>query len=690
MGSLGGGKHAAGGRAHHPGLDGLRGVAVLAVVAFHGGIGLRGGALGVDLFLVLSGFLITGLLIGELDRTARVDLGGFWGRRLRRLLPALLVVVAAVVVQGTVVHDTDPRLLRLDALATLGYVANWRFVLADGGYFATFGAPSPLRHAWSLAVEEQWYLLWPPVFWLLWRRLGRRPVALLATLVGLAVASAGLMWRWADDLDRVHYGTDTRAQALLVGAALAVLLRHHPVAVWGDRARRRVRLAGAGGAVVVGWFLVEAQGTAAWLYRGGHLAFAVAAALVVVAALLPEGRVAKVLSQRDLRWLGDLSYGLYLWHWPVFVWLTPDRTGVGVWPTFALRAGVSLALAAASARWVEAPFRDGRVRLPNLGAAAATATALAAGLVVVATAFAPPGGGPITARLGGEPVLPAGFVPGAAASPTTTLPSPPTSALAIAAASSPAPTTAPAPPPVPVLPAAVPDPPDGVLSVAVIGDSTGWTLVWDVPIPRPLRVANGGVLGCGIDPALAVLDGDALHIQTTPVTCDQAPALWLDYLARSHPDVVVLTMGAWEVFDRELPDGSQLRVGTPAWRTWMEASLERAVGAIAAAAPQAAITITDVPCYDERGDFLGGPASPRNDADRVAAVNEALLTYAGANAGRVTLLPMSSWLCDGTTPVGQLDGATLRVDGVHVEGDGAAALWRVDLAPTLLAMVPAP
>jgi peptidoglycan/LPS O-acetylase OafA/YrhL len=672
MGPVGEGARGADDGHRHPGLDGLRGLAIVAVVVFHGGVGFAGGALGVDLFLVLSGYLITTLLVRELRGSGRVDLGGFWVRRLRRLLPALLVVVTVVAVHGALVGGGDPAALRGDALATLGYVANWRFALADGGYFAAFGAPSPLRHAWSLAVEEQWYLLWPPALWGLWRLLGRRPALLTAALLALAGASAGLMARWADDLDRVHYGTDTRAQGLLVGAALAVWLHHRPVGSWVAASRRRAALAAAPALVLVLVAFVVAGGTEPWLYRGGHLAFAGLSAVVLLGALLP-GPVRRGLSLRPLRWLGAVSYGLYLWHWPIFVWLTPSNVGLDRWPLFAVRVAVSLGLAVASARWVERPFRRRHARpLPRPGLAALAATGVVALVVAGSLSVATPDE-PTTA-LAARPELPEGFDLEAA--------------TAAAAVSARTPTT---PPPPTGLPPATPAPPDGVVSVAVVGDSTGWTLAWENPPLAGVRITNGSLLGCGIDPAPIVVADAAVVVEGDPVPCGApAEALWHAGITRAAPDVVLLTMGAWEVFDRWPEGGQRLDVGTPAWSTWMGASLERVTGALVQWAPQAVIAITDVPCFDEREDWLGGPTSPRNDPARVGAVNEVLRSFAAANPDRIAVVPMASWVCPGGVPLAEVDGVTLRPDGVHVADEGAALLWERQLAPAVRALVPAP
>src|SRR3954469_19950995 len=218
---------------HLPALDGVRGVAVAGVLAFHGGVAaLRGGFLGVDAFFVLSGYLITALLLGEERATGRIRLTGFWARRARRLLPALLVLLAAVLAVSRFLLPPDELpALRGDALAALLYVANWRLLHRGGGYFAETAAPSPLQHTWSLAIEEQFYLVWPLLLVaLLGLVRGRDPRTRRAVVLGTCLAGAAasvattVLLRGHVDPDRLYYGTDTRAAALLVGAGLAALL----------------------------------------------------------------------------------------------------------------------------------------------------------------------------------------------------------------------------------------------------------------------------------------------------------------------------------------------------------------------------------------------------------------------------------------------------------------------------------
>jgi peptidoglycan/LPS O-acetylase OafA/YrhL len=383
-----------GGRAlpHQPALDGVRGAAVLAVLLFHGGK-LQGGYLGVDAFFVLSGFLITSLLLAEHASSGRISLRSFWARRARRLLPALgLVLVGVAAYAAFVARPEELAEIRGDALATIGYVANWREILTDGDYWALFRAPSPLQHTWSLAIEEQFYLLWPVLVGLVVAVPRGRDAAgrVLALAISGAVASFALAQLLYDPTDtaRVYYGTDTRLASILVGAALAAwAARHGPVR---SAASRRV-LEGIAAASVVALLAMNltVAGTSAFLYRGGLMLSAVATAAVIAAGVQPaRGPVAAVFSWRPLRGLGLVSYGVYLWHWPLYVWLDEARVGVRGWPLLGARVGVTLVVAVVSYVAVERPIRFGTVprraviRVSPLAAAAVVLT------VVVGTAGA--------------------------------------------------------------------------------------------------------------------------------------------------------------------------------------------------------------------------------------------------------------------------------------------------------------
>ncbi len=373
---------------HVPALDGLRGLAVVAVLAFHGGFSWAvGGYLGVSAFFTLSGYLITSLLVVEWDATGTISLRGFWARRFRRLLPAALVVLAAVALTSVFFADSGQLAsLRADMLAALGNVANWRFVLDDRSYAELFTGPSPLQHYWSLSIEEQFYLVFPLATFLLLRATGGRR-APVATVFGTAMA-ASLAWAWwlsssPTGAEQAYYDTGARAVELLAGALLALVLAGRTGRV--DRHPRL--LAGAGNvalvALAVAWAVVPQ--TSAILHRGGLALHATLVVLVLAAAHVP-GPVASFCSTAPLRAAGRISYGLYLIHWPVFVWLDSARTGLEGTPLFAVRVAVTFVLALASYALVEQPVRLRRV-LPGRRALAGVAVGAT---VVVAMAFIVP------------------------------------------------------------------------------------------------------------------------------------------------------------------------------------------------------------------------------------------------------------------------------------------------------------
>jgi peptidoglycan/LPS O-acetylase OafA/YrhL len=355
-------------------LDGLRALAVTAVIAYHLGAGwLAGGYLGVDLFFVLSGFLITGLLLGEHRTKGAIALGAFWARRARRLLPGLLMlllVLAAAAAAGLLVGVAGPAALRGDVLSTLAYVANWHQLVAGQSYFARFATPSPLAHAWSLAIEEQFYLLWPPALVLMaWlaarhaRRAGAAP-RLIACAAGVGALASATWMGWlaahAASADRLYYGTDTRAFELLAGAALAAAVCGRPEP--GPATRRVLHVTSVGGLGVIGALMVVAGGQnaapARWVFEGG-MALCTLAAVAVLAdiRLTQPGPLGRVLAAAPLRFVGRISYALYLWHWPVICELTSARTGLQGVALDGLRLVVMATLAVSSTLLLEEPLR---------------------------------------------------------------------------------------------------------------------------------------------------------------------------------------------------------------------------------------------------------------------------------------------------------------------------------------------
>jgi peptidoglycan/LPS O-acetylase OafA/YrhL len=366
---------------HLPALDGLRALAVLAVLAYHlGEPWARGGYLGVDLFFVLSGFLITSLLLEEREETGTIALSKFWARRARRLLPALFVMVAAVMVfvvlegqfgQTDFVAAIDLSALRSQAFATLLYVANWQQILVHHSYFAQFSAPSPLDHTWSLAIEEQFYVAWPLVtLGLLAKGLAQRRRLGITVSVAIAVASTALMailFTPGGDPTRVYFGTDTRLGDLAVGTLLAWLTARRPETP--ERVASLLRVAAPLALAGLLALMVTAgnagQFPSDFMFEGGFLGASILCA-IVLADVRREGSVlAKVFSVRPLVAIGLVSYGIYLWHWPVIVLATPASVGVSGTSLLLARLGIIAAFVLASYFLVELPVRR-RVFAPSL------------------------------------------------------------------------------------------------------------------------------------------------------------------------------------------------------------------------------------------------------------------------------------------------------------------------------------
>jgi len=368
---------------YRPALDGLRALAILPVLLYHADATFAtGGFLGVDLFFVLSGYLITSLLVIEARREGAIFLRGFWLRRARRLFPALLVTLLLVsLYAASLASANELARIRADGISTLGYVANWWYIYGGESYFDRFNSPSPLRHTWSLGIEEQWYIFWPIVLAMLFRRHN-------AGLTGLALGSAiGALFSlflmaaiFDPEIDpaRVYYGTDTHAHGLLGGAALAFVLAR-PSGRW--LSPLLPGALGLVGAVVFFGLVIGVNDATPWMYRGGFGLAAVASASMILACVRPETSIFKaVLSLKPLVYIGRISYGLYLYHWPIYVLLLPERVGFEGARLMLLCIVLTFAVAIVSFHCIEMPVRRrGVVGFRALGVAV---TAL---VLVVAT-----------------------------------------------------------------------------------------------------------------------------------------------------------------------------------------------------------------------------------------------------------------------------------------------------------------
>lgn len=348
-----------------PGLDGLRTLAVFAVIAYHLNLTWApGGLLGVSLFFVLSGYLITNILLKQWENTGSIDLTDFWLRRARRLLPALFVMLAGVMFWVMLYAPERMAALKQEALAAIFYISNWYLIFQQVSYFESFGPPSPLGHLWSLAVEEQFYLFWPLLLgWGLHYLRQRKWIIGGTVAVALASAAAmALLYVPGLDPSRVYYGTDTRAFSMLVGAALAI--------VWPSgkmtadlSGKKRLALDGAGsiGLLIVLFMIGRTSQYESSLYQGGLLIFSVAAACVVAVLAHPASILGRFFGWGPLRWLGECSYGIYLWHYPVIILTNPAVNTEGLNLSRTLwQIALSITLAVLSRYLIEEPIRYGR------------------------------------------------------------------------------------------------------------------------------------------------------------------------------------------------------------------------------------------------------------------------------------------------------------------------------------------
>jgi len=705
-----------------PGLDGIRAFAVVAVMAYHNFSWFPGGFYGVDAFFVLSGFLITSLLVSEWQGSGTVRLGTFWARRARRLLPALFVLVAGVgliaAVRPSVFGPVD---LLPTATASIFYSANWFFIAHHASYFTAAGPPSPLLQTWSLAIEEQFYLIWPLIV-LAVLGTGRRrrrqgggtgtgatSHALLSELSGaagsvpvagrphlaieftgpsagdvsrgepasvsererrlewlfllavLGVAGSALLMAvlapFGGTSTRAYYGTDTRAQALLVGAALAVALARWG-AVRGVRGRQAVAaLAITGAAVtVVAWFTISF--TSSLAFHGGFLLVSLAVAAVITGVVqVPGGVVSAVLAWSPLRALGRISYGVYLWYWPVILVMTADRVHATGWLLFAERVAVTILLAALSYRVVEMPVRRGWLPRWRGLVAAPLAAGVALGVVAVAAA---PGFSSATAASGSSiqaasarvPASASGAEPGALGS---------SNAAAVAHVAHP-------------------------VKVLLVGDSMAGSLgvgLEEVAARYGIELVDQGSPGCSVsmDQLIRVLWYTVPP--STPCRPGDPNALlgtWRSWVDSYNPDVVVY-LARGETFDQEV-NGQWENLGEPSFDRYVTGRFSQAVRVLGSRG--AAVVLLTTPYYDSGLQPSGSPW-PEDTPARVT-IDDAIMRRVAkaANRGhppvRATVFDFGSLVSPSGGYQDDVGGVDLRcTDGVHFTPAGGR--W---VAPHLL------
>ena len=642
--------------AYLPALDGVRACAVAAVMLFHGGIPhMDGGFMGVDAFFVLSGFLITSLLIGEWRQALTIKLGAFWARRARRLLPALLLMLLFVAFFASVIVPKGTYgALRLDALATLLYVSNWHFILVNSNYFNETAASSPLLHTWSLAVEEQFYVIWPLVV-LAVMHFTRSLRALFALCCAAAIASAVWMHVVYDgglNTNRAYLGTDTRSQCLFIGCALAVGLvllsqrRHEegrlakgelwrPEGPTGRALCGLLGVIGAAGAIAL-WVLTTSASS--FPYSGGFFLIGLSVACIILSAVAaPRSLVPRLLSLTPVRYVGRISYGLYIWHWPIFIWLDHARTGLYGYELFAVRVLVTFAVSVVSFHLIERPIRMGTfvsqwrawlVVPAGVGAVLVAVLAATTGTTAVASTALPGGVGTT-----GE-------------STTTTTPS--------ATAAQP-------------------------VRVLLFGDSVALTLGLGLGLETELQrygyvLSDKGILGCGVvfGPEVELMGA---RIRTPPA-CNGTPYSpgepaaqqpwpnqWQNAISEVKPNVAVLLAGRWEVVDREY-QGSWTNILHPAFAAYVKSQLEQASQLVTASGSH--MVFLTAPCTDE-GEQPDGAPWPEDDPARLAAYNRLVREVAAEHPATDSVVDLFGAACPRGKYAGTVDGVVIRTpnDGVH-------------------------
>jgi peptidoglycan/LPS O-acetylase OafA/YrhL len=617
-------------------LDGVRALALLIIMGYHFGVGwMQGGFFSLDIFYVLSGYLITGLLVSEYRKRGAIKLSAFWLRRARRLLPALLIVLVAVtlLVRFVAAPGVDPD-FRMSALSALFYFSNWWQIAANGSYFVATGPASPLTHTWSLAVEEQFCLVWPLVVLAvmhLSRTFTRGLRVLLVLSVTGAIASViemALLYNPLANTTRIYFGTDTHAQSILVGSTLACVMTmiqmrrgKDGMAPESTSAWSRVLLVALGGAGLVGTYLLTStlQGSSAFDYRGGFLVSALSAAAIITAAVcVPRGPITRGLSVRPLVWVGTVSYGAYLWHYPVYVFINSEQTGVSGLGLLALRFACTFAAATASFYLVERPvmygvfWRSIKAIVPALALLATTVAVIIAGTVVANTAAAS--------------VKRFSVVPSHAKPPV----------------------------------------------VVVLGDSTALTLgaALSATAPAGTSVVNEGLYGCGL--ALGTFVSNKPPQLQLPMfqACNTAtpaqgqwPAADARAVAHTAPgDLVLFVAGNWEVQDI-LRNGQWTNIEQPSFQKYELSQMRKAVQIGTAHGAHFAFTTMAASAV---GSYFHEPPFPQDSPVRHKIYNRLIRKVADEFPGSVSVVDLNKVLSPKGTFTEYLDGVQVRTaDGVH-------------------------
>lgn len=639
-----------------PALEGLRGFALLGMILFHSQFEwARGGFLPIATFFSLSGYLITSLFLSEWERSGRLDLVAFWARRFRRLMPAALLTLVIMAIFARFIASAAQRTaLAEDVFWSLFYVANWHFYISNTAYTELFSAPSPLQHFWSLAIEEQFYFLFPLVAagaLLLGRGSHRVLAAVLLGLSGISVVIGVLLIGQGAPIDRVYYGSDTRAAELLLGGALAVWTFGRPA--FSGSARLLVQVVGLVCLVLMVWTWSVVDLNSVWLYQGGFALYTILSLGVILASVQPEGPLRTFLANRFLRWTGRVSYAAYLFHWPIFLLLNEQRTGLAEPALLLLRVSITFALAECSYRFLESPIRSGKWLR---GARPYFATGFALVLVVSLSrsAIAVP-------RFADGGYDPSPHVAEIVPMFERMKQLPPVKAPESSARS-------------------------GSPRVAVFGDSTGAALTIGLShwLERTgLGQPRIGVseLGCGL-----LRQGDYRYqgkVLPRPAHCQPRGAAWEANILTQDPDVAVVSFGPWEVCDRRFVDGgSWMHLGDPAVDDAVRAELLEAVDLLAARG--ALVVWLTHPAIDVRDPETGAApvkAYPESDVARMIRFNELVRELEVLRPGKVVVLDVATYLRDSSG--GELD-PLFRPDGTHLDAEGSLRLANDFVGPEVI------
>ena len=643
---------------YEPSLDGIRAFSVIAVMLYHANIAwLPGGFLGVEVFFVVSGFLITSLLIEERESTQRIDLKQFWIRRARRLLPALFVMLCATAVCVAFYATDSAPDFRRDVLPSLGYFSNWWQIFAvDTPYFAASSLPV-LRHLWSLAVEEQWYLVWPLLFTFIFGAKWMRPkISGALLIVGSGAIMAATAFRFVqDDETRTNFlylSTLTRSSGLLLGAAVAMLWRP-----WRKTPTRfvlaRSLVADAlaiASIVVIGVLMATVHVADARLYRGGLAATTIASAVVVAVVMRPNGVfVQKLFSQELFVEIGRRSYGLYLWHWPIFVVAHARDSG----NRLAVAIAVTVIINEFVYQYVEIPTRQGALgnwwhnrpqlsamhrRLPVFVAAVVVASLGVTGVKVVG----------IEARDLAIDTSPANVI---FSVPTTVAP-----ASSLPAASTTTTTIAKLP-----------------RKLLIVGDSQAHSLAVNKPsgMEKTFVVADGSIDGCGIYDRGVGVGGTNGNFRRNFANCVGFEKSWAKSATKARADVVLVVIGAWEVLDLKI-NSFTFVVNTLPADTMFRTQMKRGIDALRATG--ATVALLEVACM-RPVDSKGGPvpALPqRGDDMRTRHLNELMREIAAPeNDGVFFVSGPKEWCSDSKVST----SLSYRWDGVHAYKPGAKLIF---------------